>query len=427
MSTKPQLFVDEPVLSKDQEDAVGAFMSFLLDPDESEMVISGPSGSGKTWLTKFLLRVAREDQHMLKLLSDNYNNLNVVLTSTTNKAATILEESTGEETRTIHSLLGLKVQNDFKTGKVKLKKSKDSEIIHNTIIFCDEISMANSELIAEIRKSTINCKFIGIGDANQINPVFETSCPAFVEIPNQTHLTSIQRQCEGNPIIELGQKYIHALKTGKFDPTIPECEEIIHVDGEGFRKEIHNTFNESWDVNHGRVVAWTNSRVNQYNQYIRGLHTNSTDYEVGEYLLTNQPILDGTKVIAPTDSIHVISDIYAATIDDIPGHFISLNGCPPIFQAKDRDQVKSYLKRLAAVKDWENYFRVKDNFADLRPIYACTAHKSQGSTYDTVLVDLDDIGRNNKNDEIARLMYVACTRAKHKVVLTGKLPARLYK
>ena len=414
-------------LSPDQERAVGSFMSFLLDPDESEMVISGPSGSGKTFLTKFLLQVAREDQHMLKLLSDSYNNLNVALTSTTNKAATILAEATGEETRTIHSLLGLKVQNNFKTGKVTLKKSADSEIIQNTIILCDEISMANSELIDEIRKSTINCKFVGIGDANQINPVFESSCPAFTEIANQTHLTTIQRQCEGNPIIELGHKYIHALKTGEFDATIPDCAEIIHVDGEGFRTAIHDTFTESWDINHGRVVAWTNVRVNQYNQYIRSLYTNSPDYEVGEYLLTNQPIINNKKVMAATDSIHKITDIYPATVDDIRGHFISLSGHAPVFQAKNRAEVNQYLKKLAAVKDWENYFRVKDNFADFRPIYSCTAHKSQGSTYDTVLVDLDDIGRNNKNDEIARLVYVAVTRAKSKVVLTGKLPARLYK
>jgi len=39
---------------------------------------------------------------------------------------------------------------------------------------------------------------------------------------------------------------------------------------------------------------------------------------------------------------------------------------------------------------------------------------------------LDDIGRNNKTQEIARLMYVAISRAREKVFMTGTLPARLY-
>ena len=38
-------------------------------------------------------------------------------------------------------------------------------------------------------------------------------------------------------------------------------------------------------------------------------------------------------------------------------------------------------------------YSVKQELADLRPVHASTVHKSQGSTYRMVFIDLDDIGR----------------------------------
>jgi ATP-dependent exoDNAse (exonuclease V) alpha subunit len=46
--------------------------------------------------------------------------------------------------------------------------------------------------------------------------------------------------------------------------------------------------------------------------------------------------------------------------------------------------------------------------APLRHAYACTVHKSQGSTYDISMVDFSDVFRS---DDKARLIYVAATRA----------------
>ena len=387
-----------------------------------------PTGnSGKTFLTRHLLKVAREEQHMLDLLTDNYKNLNVILASTTNKAASVLSDSTGEEVRTIHSVLGLRVINDFKTGKTKLKKSKDSAVIENSLIFIDEASMIDGDLLKEIRNSTLDCKIVYIGDANQLAPIFETTCPVFTQISNVSRLTTIQRQAADSPIIEYAYTYIHALNTGEFSKEVPNHPDIQLVDGDGFRKAIHDTFTESWGVNHGRVVAWTNERVHQYNGYIRSLYTDSSDYQIGEHLLTNNPIVINNKIIASTDSIHKITDIYPTTLHHIDGWNISLGGSPYVFLARNQEEVKQHIKRLAAIKAWPAYFEAKEQFNDLRPIYANTVNKAQGSTYDTVLIDLDDIGKNRKNDQIARLMYVACTRAKYKVIMTGKLPARLYK
>ena len=59
-------------------------------------------------------------------------------------------------------------------------------------------------------------------------------------------------------------------------------------------------------------------------------------------------------------------------------------------------------------KNWERYFYLKQNFPDLRPRDAATVHKSQGSTYDNVFIDLGNISTCHQADQAARMLYVAC-------------------
>ena len=89
-------------------------------------------------------------------------------------------------------------------------------------------------------------------------------------------------------------------------------------------------------------------------------------------------------------------------------------------------QAAALIKSYAKAKDWQTYFQLKDELCDFRPNHALTVHKSQGSTYENVFIDLSDVGKNKQASEIARLMYVAATRASKKLYLYGALPERLY-
>ena len=51
-------------------------------------------------------------------------------------------------------------------------------------------------------------------------------------------------------------------------------------------------------------------------------------------------------------------------------------------------------------------------------------HKSQGSTYDTVFIDLENIGSCRNPDQVARMLYVAVSRARNRIFLFGKLPTK---
>jgi len=66
---------------------------------------------------------------------------------------------------------------------------------------------------------------------------------------------------------------------------------------------------------------------------------------------------------------------------------------------------------------WKRYFTLKEAFADVQYIFASTIHKLQGSTYNTVHIDLASLINNNRLPvELKyRLAYVAITRARKQI------------
>lgn len=84
-------------------------------------------------------------------------------------------------------------------------------------------------------------------------------------------------------------------------------------------------------------------------------------------------------------------------------------------------QYNGVLKSLQRNKDWRTYFNLKERFVDLRDGTAITTHKSQGSTYDRVLINLNNFKRCPDKVMLARLIYVAISRARTEVYLYGQL------
>jgi len=73
------------------------------------------------------------------------------------------------------------------------------------------------------------------------------------------------------------------------------------------------------------------------------------------------------------------------------------------------------LERRGADKTWLHYYNFLRRYADVAYGYSSTAHKSQGSTYNTVFVLEDDIDMNLDAIERNRIKYTAYTRASRKV------------
>ena len=73
------------------------------------------------------------------------------------------------------------------------------------------------------------------------------------------------------------------------------------------------------------------------------------------------------------------------------------------------------IEKRGADKSWLHYYNFLRRYADVNYSYAITAHKSQGSTYNTTFVLEDDINMNLDVVERNRIKYTAYTRASKKV------------
>lgn len=420
------MFKDNIEHSDDQLIAIGSFLNFLTDKNEKEMLLTGFGGTGKSTIIREFIKIARQECPHLKILCNDDNKTNIQLTSTTNKAAKVLADATGEEATTIHNLIGLVVVNDFKTGKTRLKKTDRTSVIKDSIIVIDEMSMCNAELLNTIREHTQNCKLLWVGDHYQLAPVFESECPVVNQVSNVATLSTIHRQGKNTGITTLANTFREAQDTGIFKLPVVDNINTFYCSGPKFKTEVLRAFTIDMNEDDARVLAWTNRRVHQYNDFIRTSMGRSKAFAIGETVLTNKPILNNGRIVMRTDKTAQIHDIYPDTVENLTGWQIELSNGAEIFQPESRIEADNLIKNLAKIKDWPNYFTAKEFFGDLRPIYASTIQKAQGSSYDEVFIDLDDIGRNNKDQDIARLMYVAVSRAREKVFLTGALPKRLF-
>ncbi len=430
------------VFTKDQENALKEFAGFL-DSDEKYMVIQGKSGTGKTTLTHALIRVAENHEKVKDLIcgSDdnspkkNFINLGdatgfatgfyrVQLTATTNQAVKVLSELSSLNARTIHSYMGVVPRSDFKTGKTHLAKTANYNTKQNVLLFIDEYSMID-DILFKLIDSTFygSCKIVLIGDKHQLVGIKQVT----TIVTNTLKCLRVElNETVRNPgnIQKAGEEFRIAVETGIFSP-MKFSPEVLNVNGPEFKKMI----NEEFVLNRlksSKIVAWTNAQVIAYNTYLRKERGLPELFTEGETVITNKLIRYAGKTIL-TDSEVIITKIRKELNEmGVEGRTVTLNDSIRAFLPNSQMHVKTLLKSLAktakAQQNWHSYYDVKDNWLDLRLTDASTVHKAQGSTYEKAFIDLPDIARCNIPSEVARMLYVAISRASKQVICYGKLP-----
>ena len=416
-------------LTDDQENVLKTFRVWLADRDEKYMIISGVAGSGKTTLIGHLYKALEIQTKMYEVLlsGDRDVPLEIMLCATTNKAASVLSNITDEPVSTLHSALKLTMAPDFKKGGFKAIKRKDYELLHNKLIVIDETSMMNDSLYAQLDETTKDCKVLLIGDQYQLAPVKQKKSIMETLKCTKASLNKVMRHA--GAILHTSAQFRDTVETGVFK-NIPEHDSVLQVDGPTFQQLINKAFlDPDLNENKAKILAWSNGRVAEYNQHIRKIKGLPPEFQVGERVVTNNVIIS-SKAMWPVDSrvrITGISDIkerkgiegWDVEIDE---KIVSFLPC----RQSDKKAMLEGLKKKAINKtgSWSDFYSIKQNWLDLRPTYASTVHKSQGSSYGTVFIDLSDIGRCTIGSDVARLLYVAISRGVNRVVLYGSLPPR---
>lgn len=415
-------------LNSDQQKAALGFLAFLMG-DDRELCISGPGGVGKTFLMGYMIDdVIPMYQQSCSLLNIPPKYDTVVMTATTNKAAETLSLATNRPAQTIHSYLGLKVNENRKTGETTLVKSNGWSLKHNTIIFIDEASIIDTPLKNLISESTHNCKIVYVGDHCQLPPIMEKISPVYRDTIPVFELLEPMRNKGQDALQRLCKQLRDTVETGVFHDIQKIPGVIEHLTGDEMESLINSTFTSE---NNSKILAYTNQRVAAYNSHIRGVLNYTEPYVLGEELVnTNMvqlpndtmPVEEVYRIAGIGDSHYQVElgdgghlDVIDATLEDKYGsRFYNIK--LPYDQNHYMDLMKWYGKN----KMWNIYFYMK-NFPDLRPKYAATVHKAQGATYDSVFIDLEDFNKCHNPVVLAKLLYVAVTRARSKVFFYGSL------
>ena len=427
----------DDILNQGQKAAAEGFFNFLFS-DQKELIISGPGGVGKTFLMSYLIdKIIPEYQNACQLLGKPSVYDTVTMTATTNKAAEVLSVATNRPTQTIHSYLGLIIYDDYVTGKSVLKKTKSWTVHQNEIIFIDEASMIDTDLLKLIHEGTKDCKIVYVGDHCQLAPVMESLSPIYKKNFPFYELTEPMRNNRQPALQAICKQLRETVETGIFKPIKLVPGVIDLLDDQQMENEIKTHFNNP--DNNYRIVAYTNKRVIDYNNYIREMRSYTLPYEVGENLVNNNAftikvgnrietisVEDRVKLleVSAEDQIIIDRDAYGndVTLDIVRAKILTHYGkvyivALPINKTHYRKLINYYKNQ----NNWIKYFELKNNFMDLRPEDASTVHKSKGSTFDTVFIDLSDLSTCRQSDMAARLLYVAFTRARNRVILYGKL------
>lgn len=421
-------------LNKGQNDAAEAVFNFLMS-DDKEFVVSGPAGVGKTTLMKYIMN------NIMKRYKDACDILNipqqldgVYISATTNKAADVLELATGFPTSTIHQLMNLKVYNDYTSGKTKITKIIKNWKVHSKkIIFIDEAPMIDKQVREYILEGTDEfCKIIYIGDHCQMAPIFEDISPIYKKPKHYAELLVPIRNAESPALMELSKQLRETVETGIFKPIKEVKGEIDFINLNQLKHILENDFVKT-DID-SRILCFTNKRVKEFNDQIRKIRKLPANFQVGERLINSRNLIRPEGSIKVEQEIEIIN-ILSSPKDIIIHESTTMSVYDAIietqFGTRHKLQIPTnpihYLKLLNYYKDnekWKPYFNLKDNFPDLRPKDASTVYKAQGSTYDNVILDLENIGTSDDADQVARMLYVGATRPRKHIYLFGELPEK---
>lgn len=475
---------DKIIFTKDQEVAVNGLIDFIASPWSSKHYINalcGAGGVGKTFVTKYVIDNCKFSNSVIFCAAPTHKACRVLSNAIGGKKVNTIQSLFGF--RLDVDIDNFDPNNPAFNPIGKNKMIRNGYALAKLLII-DEASMLNNKLVRYIgdfcRKHEI--KVIYIGDSSQLPPVNEARSQAFVVASKTYYLKEVVRQGVNNPIsklLELLREDIANKNTWKFLEYINLHKHETNEVNAGFtvcgKKEfvdiVNTCFNDKEylkNIDLYRIIAYTNVRVTAWNDYVRKIIIKDAHRSImsrHDLIMSYVTIVDDfNDAIINNSEEYIIKDI----IDSVEPTY-SFKGFLVKFQAihggditnplfiidhTDAYTCQMYYKQLTTLindakaaegksnraSKWKAYFEFKKKYIlstnilnpttgtimygrDIDYGFAITSHKSQGSTYNTVFVDINDMiyDKNGKpytnRDEMLRRLYVACSRASHQLIL----------
>lgn len=425
-------------LTEEQQRAFNEIIDFINDDTKQYFSLKGYAGTGKTTI---ITKLANDIKKVGARVYGKYIP-HVIVSAPTNKAVKVLrtkleESGTTTPSATIHKLLAVRPFINKKTGEEEYKPDNyaEKDILDYNMVIVDEASMVNHNLMEIIKEELEHfaIKILFVGDPAQLPPVNEYLSPSF-EVEGDTELNKVVRY--GDVINKFAtfirknqNKHIKIPYISEYDKQNDHgIETVIKKD---FLKLVNETFtSEKYQKNsdYCRILSYTNDKVDFWNRHVRSLLLGDDlpEFVVSDRLVAKDACLNenGDYIILKNSEEVIVNSTefktykglkyweltckVSDTLDDVK--------LRPIHESSKKELEKK-LSMYAGKKEWKKFWDLKKYFHDLTYCHALTCHKSQGSSFNKVFIDVSDIYKNQKVKERNQLLYVAVTRATNNVYL----------
>lgn len=464
--------------NKEQQSAIVNAVSFLktnTDPTQY-YVIEGKAGTGKTTIAKEILKEFEDEQIYVAAVSHKAKG--VIKNS-------FGEDTRGKKFFSIASLLGMKGINDNDTQTTKFQVGLKVPLLDNppALLVIDEASMITEDVLKKIIdiNSSLSRPFqmLFLGDIGQIQPIRDEQSEFYrthkdllnkkSDIFNSKHKSKLitrVRQGEANPILPYADYFWE--NSQKENPELNPTQHIVrnnqitdkgsllfsNSESEVLNSVIKAVKNavEKGLTNHVKIVTYHVNEKTELNQKIHeALFGKDSDYSKGDMLILNSPYdLPDVNATMENSSEIQIKSIQDEDTDEFGVHtlYLETNGTAYtrtgneqkdcVIQVVSRNDIGLYNQKLQELASyakrqtnralkkqaWSDFWEYKGRYADVDFGYAITAHKSQGSTYDIVVVDEKDIMGTTatSNQEKSELIYTALTRPRKTAIVISSVP-----
>lgn len=400
-------------LTNHQQEVFKGIIDSFGNFTNQRIVLCGYAGTGKTYL------IGKIVEHLDVRYKD------VLICAPTHKAAQVLKGKChvdDEQIITIASLLNLQpdveIANFDPENPIFRRNTHqpDKWLFYHAIII-DEASMIPSALLKELEK--IGKPILFVGDPAQLPPVKESHSPVF-DYPNIYFLTEIIRTNKSD-ILDLSM----LLRSDNY-------KEVFNYKS---TQNVTVCDSRDFDIRVDKYLAYRNARVTEANRRIKQqFNPSDRKIDVGDEIMFYQPIYNDRDILFNNSEELIVSK--REFIDDNYDQicFSGKIGHWNIVKEKAFNGYVKKHKQYVESKNWKAFYNMRYNYflddnlnykrvfkgmdkiitKTLDLSYAMTVHKSQGSTYQSVAIELSDL---QNSEDAQALLYTAVTRAADTVYL----------
>tara|TARA_R110002167_G_scaffold89203_1_gene240625 strand:- start:2176 stop:3231 length:1056 start_codon:yes stop_codon:yes gene_type:complete len=346
-------------LTEEQDKALNAVNKAITNRDPL-FRLAGAAGTGKSTVLAEIIK----------------RHPNAAVCAFTGKAADVLRKKGVQEAGTIHSFI---YQYDE-----RLDTFKKVDNLPFSAFIVDEASMISTDILRDM--STYGISMICIGDNHQLEPVGDD--PKLMEFPD-LELKEVHRQALESPILKLAT-------------IVRQGGRWSNVKAKGL--EVTNRKPTMKDILKHKIVltGFNKTRI-------------SINTQVRKHFKRTKPIVKNERMIClQNDRDLQVFNGMLFRVKNIHLQTDSKTDCSVEFDDGTlRDLTITHFHLNKSKVDWKELKRFKGRSAICDYGYAISTHKSQGSSWDSVMVIEEQCGLWDDR----RWLYTAITRAEEKLTL----------